>query len=74
MVNQYSWVNIMSMIFIESPSGVGFSFSNDKNDYNTNDNKTAIDNYHFIQIINLMISISLRKVMVDIICQHWLNR
>eukprot|EP00490_Sorites_sp_Unknown_P022726 CAMPEP_0114657326 /NCGR_PEP_ID=MMETSP0191-20121206/13710_1 /TAXON_ID=126664 /ORGANISM="Sorites sp." /LENGTH=372 /DNA_ID=CAMNT_0001876385 /DNA_START=417 /DNA_END=1535 /DNA_ORIENTATION=- len=37
------------MIYIECPAGVGFSFSDDTSDYTTDDNKTAIDNYHFIQ-------------------------
>eukprot|EP01084_Bolivina_argentea_P255708 430212_1 len=48
MVNPYSWVNIMSMIFIETPAGVGFSFSNDTTDYTIGDNQTAIDNYNFV--------------------------
>eukprot|EP01083_Nonionella_stella_P023953 66273_1 len=48
-VQPYSWVNVASMIFIETPAGVGFSFSNNASDYTTGDNQTAIDNYHFIQ-------------------------
>eukprot|EP01084_Bolivina_argentea_P213043 361977_1 len=48
-VNPYSWVNLMSMIFVEIPVGVGFSFSNTSSDYTTDDNNTAIDNYHFCQ-------------------------
>jgi carboxypeptidase C (cathepsin A) len=48
-VQPWSWVNVANMIYIEAPAGVGFSFSNDASDYTTNDNKTAIDNYHFIQ-------------------------
>eukprot|EP00483_Globobulimina_turgida_P003772 UN03778 len=48
-VQPYSWVNIANMVFFEAPAGVGFSFSDDPVDYITGDNKTAIDNYHFIQ-------------------------
>eukprot|EP01084_Bolivina_argentea_P318191 551769_1 len=48
-VQPWSWVNIANMIYIEAPAGVGFSFSDDTADYTTDDNKTAIDNYHFIQ-------------------------
>eukprot|EP01084_Bolivina_argentea_P025523 47466_1 len=47
-VNPYSWVNIANMIFVEIPCGVGFSFSDDPNDYNTSDNQTAVDNYNFV--------------------------
>ena len=48
-VQPWSWVNVANMIYIECPAGVGFSFSDDTADYTTDDNKTAIDNYHFIQ-------------------------
>jgi carboxypeptidase C (cathepsin A) len=48
-VNDYSWVNVANMVFFEAPAGVGFSFSDNSADYTTDDNKTAIDNYHFIQ-------------------------
>ena len=33
---------------MEAPAGVGFSYSNNQNDYNTNDTKTAQDNYQFL--------------------------
>lgn len=36
------------MLYIESPVGVGFSYSDNPNDYNTNDNQTASDNYQFL--------------------------
>lgn len=38
------------MVFIESPCGVGFSYSNNPSeDYVSSDRTTAVDNYHFIQ-------------------------
>ena len=37
------------MVFIESPTGVGFSFSSVPEDFNSNDNSTARDNYNLIQ-------------------------
>lgn len=37
------------MVFIESPAGVGFSYSDDKDDYVTGDAQTALDNYNLIQ-------------------------
>lgn len=49
MYNNYTWANITNMIFLESPVGVGFSYSDNPDvDYNTNDNKTALDNYRFL--------------------------
>ena len=47
--NEYAWNKVSNMVFIESPAGVGFSYSDDKVDYTTGDSQTAIDNYNLIQ-------------------------
>jgi len=36
------------MLYVESPVGVGFSYSDTVKDYITGDNKTMIDSYHFL--------------------------
>lgn len=36
------------MIFLEAPAGVGYSYATTKNDLNTNDTQTALDNYAFL--------------------------
>lgn len=47
--NEYAWNTVSNMVFIESPAGVGFSYSDDKADYTNGDAQTALDNYNLIQ-------------------------
>ncbi|XP_074360807.1 serine carboxypeptidase 1-like [Apium graveolens] len=46
--NKYAWNNEANMLFLESPAGVGFSYSNTTSDYVTGDTKTAEDAYTFL--------------------------
>ncbi|KAI5654137.1 hypothetical protein M9H77_31324 [Catharanthus roseus] len=47
--NPYAWHQEANIIFLESPAGVGFSYSNNSSDYNvTGDVSTARDSYTFI--------------------------
>ncbi|KAK2452511.1 calponin [Trifolium repens] len=48
-LNKDSWNNVANVIFLESPVGVGFSYSNKPSDYsNIGDNSTARDSYIFL--------------------------
>ncbi|XP_075478974.1 serine carboxypeptidase 1-like [Primulina tabacum] len=46
--NKNAWNNLANIIFLESPAGVGFSYSNTSSDYITGDKKTAADSYTFL--------------------------
>jgi carboxypeptidase C (cathepsin A) len=47
--NPYSWNKHANIIYAETPAGVGYSFSDNMDDYTTGDAETALDNYIFIR-------------------------
>lgn len=47
-LNPYSWTKVANMIYLDSPCGVGLSYSTNPNDYNTNDKVTARDSHNFL--------------------------
>jgi len=46
--NTYSWNKLASVIFLESPKGVGFSYCDDPNNCHNDDKSTAIDSHEFL--------------------------
>ncbi|KAL6844878.1 hypothetical protein ACP4OV_025537 [Aristida adscensionis] len=47
--NRHAWNNLANVLFLESPAGVGFSFSRNASDYDTvGDRRTAEDTYVFL--------------------------
>ncbi|KAL5798283.1 hypothetical protein ACOSQ2_003103 [Xanthoceras sorbifolium] len=47
-LNPYSWSKVSSVIYLDSPAGVGFSYSKNITDYITGDKKTALDSHTFL--------------------------
>ncbi|GJP84433.1 hypothetical protein CLOP_g14491 [Closterium sp. NIES-67] len=46
--NRFAWNRLVNVVFLESPVGVGYSYSNDTSDYTTDDAQTAKDNHAFL--------------------------
>eukprot|EP00271_Cylindrocystis_brebissonii_P018342 TRINITY_DN5139_c0_g3_i1.p1 TRINITY_DN5139_c0_g3~~TRINITY_DN5139_c0_g3_i1.p1 ORF type:complete len:519 (+),score=87.66 TRINITY_DN5139_c0_g3_i1:25-1581(+) len=46
--NKYAWTQESNIIFLESPAGVGFSYSETPSDYTTGDERTAADARAFL--------------------------
>ncbi|KAL8129248.1 hypothetical protein V2J09_018403 [Rumex salicifolius] len=47
-VNQYSWSKVSNIIYLDSPAGVGYSYSTNASDYLTGDAQIASDTHHFL--------------------------
>ncbi|KAM0889414.1 hypothetical protein ACQ4PT_027724 [Festuca glaucescens] len=47
-LNPYSWSKVSTMIYLDSPAGVGLSYSKNVSDYQTGDLKTAVDSHTFL--------------------------
>ncbi|XP_062080025.1 serine carboxypeptidase 1-like [Humulus lupulus] len=47
-LNPYSWSKVSNIIYLDSPAGVGLSYSKNSSDYITGDKKTALDSHIFL--------------------------
>ncbi|CAI0559702.1 unnamed protein product [Linum tenue] len=47
-LNPYSWSKVSSVLYVDSPAGVGLSYADDTSEYITGDLKTATDSHDFV--------------------------
>lgn len=47
--NPYAWSKVATVVFLDSPAGVGLSYSDEPADYRTNDTQTAVDTDAFLR-------------------------
>ena len=47
-LNPYSWSKVSNIMYLDSPCGVGLSYSDDQRNYNTGDLQTAADTHDFL--------------------------
>ncbi|KAL8139060.1 hypothetical protein V2J09_005061 [Rumex salicifolius] len=47
-LNPHSWSKVSNVIYLDSPAGVGYSYSTNGSDYVTGDQQTAIDTHAFL--------------------------
>ncbi|KAG0532947.1 hypothetical protein BDA96_04G149300 [Sorghum bicolor] len=47
-LNPYSWTKMASLILVDSPAGVGYSYADTEDDYTTNDTSRVVDLYDFL--------------------------
>ncbi|KAK3415163.1 hypothetical protein EUGRSUZ_H00717 [Eucalyptus grandis] len=47
-LNPYSWSKVSNIIYLDSPAGVGLSYSGNSSDYRTGDFQTAHDSHTFL--------------------------
>merc|ERR1719197_2335760 len=47
--NSVGWIDFADVVYLEQPAGVGFSYSNSSDGYNTGDDIAAENNYAFVQ-------------------------
>ncbi|XP_057962295.1 serine carboxypeptidase-like 20 [Malania oleifera] len=47
-LNPYSWSKVSSIIYLDSPAGVGFSYATNERAYATGDSQTALDTHVFL--------------------------
>ncbi|XP_031249340.1 serine carboxypeptidase 1-like [Pistacia vera] len=47
-LNPYSWTKVSSIIYLDSPAGVGLSYSKNESKYITGDIQTAVDTHAFL--------------------------